>query len=191
MTTVFAASLALTAGVGTPSPEQGAVSVSGAFLPVGDTGYGAVTDETGYGAVTYAPGAVPIGSRIRVTERTGDQGTRFELRLEGVGAGRTFGAHVHRNPCGKDPAAAGAHYQDAVDPVQPSVDPVYANPRNEAWLDLATDAHGRGRSQTTVGWRIRVGEAGSVVVHEHATHTGPGHAGSAGPRLACITVPFV
>ncbi|MFK0254355.1 superoxide dismutase family protein [Streptomyces sp. NPDC090445] len=182
MTTVFAASLALTAGAATPSPGQGAVSVAGAFRPA---------DDTGYGAVTYAPGSVPVGSRIRVTEQTGDDGTRIELRLEGVEAGRTFGAHVHRKPCGKDPAAAGAHYQDAVDPVQPSVDPVYANPRNEAWLDLATDARGDGRSQTTVGWRIRAGEAGSVVVHEHATHTVSGHAGSAGPRLACITVPFV
>ncbi|MEU2391009.1 superoxide dismutase family protein [Streptomyces sp. NPDC007369] len=182
MTTVIAASLALTAGVGVPSPGEGAVTVAGAFR---------AADDTGYGAVTYAPGTVPLGSRIRVTERIGEHGTWIELRLEGVKADRTFGAHVHAKPCGADPADAGAHYQDAVDPVQPSVDPVYANPRNEAWLDLTTDAHGHGSSQTSVGWRIRAGEAASVVVHEHATATMAGHAGSAGPRLACLTVPFV
>ncbi|MFD0268659.1 superoxide dismutase family protein [Streptomyces sp. NPDC127106] len=182
MTTVLAASLALTAAVGVPKPEQGAVSVAGAFRSA---------DDTGYGAVTYAPGPVPLGSRIHVTERVGDDGTWIELRLEGVQAGRAFGAHVHRSPCGADPADAGSHYQDAVDPVQPSVDAAYANPRNEAWLDLTTDAHGHARSQTSVGWRIRSGEARSVVVHEHTTATMHGHAGSAGPRLACITVPFV
>ncbi|MEU5808953.1 superoxide dismutase family protein [Streptomyces sp. NPDC047718] len=183
MTTVLAASLALAAGVGTPSPGQGAVSVSGTFRKA--------AVDAGYGAVTYAPGHVPAGSRIRVTERAGTQGTWIELRLEGVKANRTFGAHVHRKPCGTDPAAAGSHYQDLADPVQPSVDPAYANPRNEVWLDLTTDARGDGRSQTAVTWRIRVGDARSVVVHEHPTATGPGHAGSAGPRLACLTVPFV
>ncbi|MFD7626089.1 superoxide dismutase family protein [Streptomyces sp. NPDC059851] len=181
MTTVLAASLALTPGVSTLHPAQGVVSVAASFREAGDAGYG---------AVTYAPGSVPPGSRIRVTERTGDHGTWIELRLEGVEADRTFGAHVHRQPCGADPADAGTHYQDAADPVQPSVDPVYANPRNEAWLDLVTDARGHGRSQASVGWRIRAGEARSVVVHEHATATLSGHAGSAGPRLACVTVPF-
>ncbi|MBB5119231.1 superoxide dismutase family protein [Streptomyces eurocidicus] len=192
MTTVLAASLALTPGVST-------LSTTNSTSPVEGTQHSAVTvietfraaTGTGSGAVTYDPKSVPLGSHVEVRERTSDRGTWFELRLEGVQAERTFGAHVHRKPCGTDPATSGGHYQNVTDPVQPSVDPAYANKRNEAWLDLTTDAHGRARSQTSVRWWVRAGEARSVVVHEHATDTRPGHAGTAGARLACVNVSFL
>jgi Cu-Zn family superoxide dismutase len=80
--------------------------------------------------------------------------------------------------------------QHVADPVQPSVDPAYANARNEIWLDLRTDADGVARSAARVDWAIPPGGAGSVVVHEHGTHTGAGEAGTAGDRLACVDVPF-
>ena len=50
----------------------------------------------------------------------------------------------------EDPAAAGSHYQHQADPKQPSVNPDYANPRNEIWLDFTTDATGSARSESVV-----------------------------------------
>ncbi|GAA0477625.1 superoxide dismutase family protein [Streptomyces stramineus] len=179
MTAVLAAaSVAVVPWAGPPSHG---VSVEEQFAPA-RAGAG--------GAVTYDLGAVPEGSRVKVVERTDARGTRIELRVSGVEAGRGFGAHVHQKPCGADPEASGPHYQHRVDPVQPSVDPAYANPRNEAWLDFTTDGRGQGASGTRVAWHFRAGGAYSVVVHEHLTETGPGHAGMAGERLACVNVPF-
>ncbi|WKU44625.1 superoxide dismutase family protein [Streptomyces sp. VNUA116] len=141
-------------------------------------------------AVTFDSDAVPPGARVTVTERTGRDGTRIRLRLEGVEPDRTFGAHVHTNPCGTRPEDSGGHYQQDRDPKQPSTDPAYANPRNEVWLDLTTDGRGDGSSSASVAWRFRPGEARSVVIHEHATERAPGRAGMAGARLACVNVPF-
>ncbi|MCA6094768.1 superoxide dismutase family protein [Streptomyces sp. SCA3-4] len=141
-------------------------------------------------AVTFDGTAVPAGSRVAVTERTSYDGTRVELRISGVQANRTFGAHVHTQACGSTPDASGPHYQNVKDPKQPSTDPQYANAQNEVWLDFTTDARGDGGAVSTVQWSFRAGEARSVVVHEHATETGPGHAGMAGARLACVNVPF-
>ncbi|MFI1452510.1 superoxide dismutase family protein [Streptomyces roseus] len=140
-------------------------------------------------AVTFDAAAVPIGSGVTVIERVGD-GTHVELRLRGVGANRTFGAHVHQKPCAGEPSDSGSHYQNAHDPQQPSTNPAYANPLNEVWLDIRTDGHGDGGAAATQAWRFRPGQARSVVIHEHATHTGAGTAGTAGARLACVNVPF-
>lgn len=77
------------------------------------------------------------------------------------------------------------------DPVQPSVDPAHANPENEIWLDLTTDADGAGGATTTVPWGFESGRrARSVVVHAMPPATDPGRAGTAGARAACITVAF-
>ncbi|MEV0262782.1 superoxide dismutase family protein [Streptomyces sp. NPDC050617] len=144
-----------------------------------------------YTAVTYDPVSVPEAARVVVTERRHEGGgTTVALRLEGVQANRTFGAHAHSKPCGAKPEDSGPHYQDVRDPKQPSTDPAYANPRNEVWLDLTTDEDGDGRSRAAQSWHFRYGEARSVVVHEHKTSTEPGHAGMAGARLACVNVPF-
>ncbi|UQW99393.1 superoxide dismutase family protein [Streptomyces sp. RerS4] len=141
-------------------------------------------------AVTFDPEAVPVGGEVTVTERVGRDVTRVELRLDGVEANRTFGAHVHQKPCGSEPNASGPHYQNTADPKQPSTDPKYANPHNEVWLDITTDRDGRGTSASTTSWQFRDGGARSVVIHDHATHTAPGEAGTAGARLACVNVSF-
>ena len=94
-----------------------------------------------------------------------------------------------------DPDDAGLHYQDQQEPatqgqedVVASTDPVYANPKNEIWLDFTTDAEGNADVESSVDWQFREGEGRSVVIH--ATHTGmqEGEAGEAGDRLACITI---
>ncbi|WKX70099.1 superoxide dismutase family protein [Streptomyces sp. XD-27] len=167
-------------------------AVSGAQCPVAfvHERYATVA-EGAHEAVTYDAAAVPAGSAVTVLEHpVPGGGTRIVLRVHGVEAHRTFGAHVHTKACGAQPADSGPHYQNVPDPVQPSTDPAYANARNEVWLDLTTDARGNGRAEAVVDWRFRDQGARSVVVHEHATETHEGHAGTAGARLACVNVPF-
>jgi Cu-Zn family superoxide dismutase len=142
-------------------------------------------------AVTYNTELVPVAGRVQVKEELRrDGGTRIELRLRDLAANRVYGAHVHTKPCGKLPADAGPHYQDEVDPKLPSVDPKYANPVNEVWLDVNTNGDGSARAIAVVDWRFREAGARSVVLHEAATSTHEGHAGTAGARLACVNVPF-
>ncbi|WP_236073187.1 superoxide dismutase family protein [Streptomyces tardus] len=140
-------------------------------------------------AVTY-DSAVPVGSGITVAQRLTGKGTGVMVWVDGLESDRSFGAHVHTKPCGARPDDSGPHYQHRVDPVQPSVDPAYANPRNEVWLDFDSDAEGSGRASAKQKWNFREGGARSVVIHEHSTHTEEGHAGQAGARLACVNVPF-
>ncbi|NSC21494.1 superoxide dismutase family protein [Streptomyces albus subsp. chlorinus] len=141
-------------------------------------------------AVTYDRARVPAGAGIAVTRKATEKSTTVELEVHGLPKNRTYGAHVHTEPCGARPDDSGPHYQHVKDPVQPSTDPRYANPRNEVWLDFTTDAKGRGRAASHHDWTFRKGEAMSVVLHERRTSTEPGHAGQAGARLACFTVPM-
>ncbi|MFD7710645.1 superoxide dismutase family protein [Streptomyces sp. NPDC059785] len=142
-------------------------------------------------AITYDPDSVPDGSRVMVMEHPDKDGTTvIALVLKGLESDRTYGAHVHTEPCGPAPEDAGPHYQNVKDPVQPSVDPAYANSANEVWLDFTTNANGNGGAVSVSDWHFRSGGAHSVVIHEHATETAPGHAGMAGARLACVNVPF-
>lgn len=142
-------------------------------------------------AVTYDRGLVPAGASIAVTERVDRHGnTVVGAAVRGLRPDRTFGVHVHTKPCGADPKSSGPHYQNRRDPVRPSTDPAYANPHNEVWLDMHTDDSGDARRATRHHWRFRAGAARSVALHEHATDTKLGHAGEAGGRAACFTVPF-
>ncbi|MDN5750933.1 MAG: superoxide dismutase family protein [Pseudonocardia sp.] len=161
-----------------PTPDR-AVQVSATF---GD-GQGT--------AITYDPELVPVGSRGAVSAETGDDGTTVTLAVRGLLPDRQYGAHAHTEPCGATGADAGPHFQNEVDPVQPSVDPAYANPQNEIWLDLTTDASGAGSATAEVEWGFEEDRrAKSVIIHAMGTATGPGEAGKAGSRPACITVDF-
>ncbi|ONI91465.1 hypothetical protein ALI22I_09010 [Saccharothrix sp. ALI-22-I] len=91
---------------------------------------------------------------------------------------------MHTKVCGAKPADAGPHYQNEKDPVSPSVDPKYASPDNEIWLDFTTDDKGSATSSATVDWQFRKGDANAIVLHDTHTHTEPGKAGTAGDRLA-------
>lgn len=180
-----AASLAAATALG--GADVSAVFQQALFQPAG---------TRGAGAVTYDKAAVPEFSRAAVQQQAGGErgGTRIKLKVHGLQANRDFGAHVHTKPCGAKPDDSGPHYQHRADPAagpdKPSTDPAYANSRNEAWLDFTTDKHGDGAGDSSVRWRFRSGEARSVVLHAHKTHTGAGHAGDAGDRLACVNVPF-
>lgn len=142
-------------------------------------------------AVTYDAAKVAVGAGVTVLSvPTVSGGTKVVLKLKGLLPHRAYGAHVHVHKCGALPAEAGPHYQHVVDPVQPSVDPKYANPRNEIWLDVHTDEKGFAHTSSTVDWQFTERHAKSVVLHNEHTHTKPGEAGTAGPRLACVNVAF-
>ena len=94
---------------------------------------------------------------------------------------RTFGAHAHNKACASDPAASGPHHAN---PVGDASRPLAGR---EVWLDVRIDALGRGTSIALFDWRIRKGDAGSVVIHAEPTNA---TTGVAGPRILCTTVDF-
>jgi Cu-Zn family superoxide dismutase len=150
------------------------------------------TWRDGARAVTYDTATVPAGARATVTIEQNHEGVRVTLLATGLTPGRPYGAHLHTSPCGKDPAAAGPHYQHRPDPAagpgKPSTDPAYANPRNEVWLDFVADRNGVGRAVSAQNWTVTGDrQPRSLVLHAEHTHTAPGQAGAAGARLACLT----
>ncbi|MGH3615153.1 MAG: superoxide dismutase family protein [Pseudonocardia sp.] len=142
-------------------------------------------------AVTYDQALVPVGARAGVT-LVGDAGsTTVMLDVSGLRPDRQYGSHVHTMPCGADGMAAGPHFQHEQDPVSPSVDPAFSNAGNEIWLDFETDAAGASTVTSTVPWTFTDDRrAKSVVIHTMRTSTEPGKAGTAGDRIACVTVDF-
>lgn len=136
--------------------------------------------------------AIPSGATARVQAVYDASGkTHVTLHVWGLQPRTEYGAHAHVNACGLTGSAAGPHFQNTPDPVLPSVNPAYANPRNEIWLDLTTDESGNGVAQTRVPWQFSPGRrAHSVVIHVEHTHTGPTDSGVAGARLACLSVGF-
>lgn len=175
----LAAPLLLTAAAPAPDPAPG---TAGTFQAWRD----------GATAITYDTAAVPAGARAKVTIDRTTTGVRVKLLATGLRPGRVYGAHLHTNRCGRNPADAGPHYQHRLDPAagpgKPSVDPAYANPRNEIWLDLTANRNGVGRAVSSQTWTFDESRPPwSLVLHAEHTHTGPGEAGQAGARLACLT----
>ena len=92
---------------------------------------------------------------------------------------RSFGAHVHTKPCATDPAASGPHHAN------PAAAATTALAAKEIWLDVNVDSLGRGTAIALFDWRIRKGDAGSVVIHAEPTNYA---AGTAGARILCTTI---
>jgi superoxide dismutase, Cu-Zn family len=151
--------------------------------------YGAFTP---YGpkvrAVTHDPKLVPVGAHVFASSLPRHGRTTVVLAVHGLIPNREYGAHAHQKTCGPAPADSGSHYQNVVDPVQPSVDPAYANPENEVWLDFTTDEDGDAYAVSEVDWQWTDRHARSIVIHAEHTMTDPGHAGMAGARLACLNI---
>ena len=205
---LLTATALLAAGCGSGGPAAPATS---AAAPVASTAATASATTGGSGgtgaegvlapperattAVTYNPALAPEGATIEVGVDARGGSTEVRLDVDGLLPSRGYAAHAHVNPCGPTGDVAGPHFQNQVDPAaapgKPSTDPAYANPQNEIWLDLRTDGAGDGGSRVEVPFTFTDRAPASVVIHEaETTGTAPGQAGSAGARLACITVPF-
>ncbi|MEJ2866181.1 superoxide dismutase [Actinomycetospora sp. OC33-EN08] len=143
-------------------------------------------------ALTYSP-AAPAGANLTVETVRAQDSTTATLTASGLQPNRGYAAHLHTRPCGATGNDAGPHFQNRVDPAatpeKPSSDPAYANPENEFWLDVRTDAAGAGTSGATVPFALTDRAPASLILHEkEMTATAPGQAGTAGGRLACVTL---
>ncbi|GAA0901806.1 hypothetical protein GCM10009558_091980 [Virgisporangium aurantiacum] len=188
---VLLAAVLLLAGCSSSDPGSGGTG--------GGTGAGENTAtgtftvySSGANAITYNELLVPVGATAGVTIEETDGGTTVTLVVAGLQKTRAYGAHLHVKPWGAAPADSGGHLQHSHDPAAssspPSVDPSYANPGNEVWLDFTTDDTGAARSSVTVDWTFDP-KPRSLVIHAQSTKTGPGEAGTAGVRAACLTLP--
>jgi len=148
-----------------------------------------VTYRAGAAAVTYDTAVVPAGATAQVRTTSTPAGVTVSLAVTGMIAHRAYGAHLHTMACTELPDAAGPHYQHNADPAKPSVDPEYANPRNEVWLDFTADAHGAARVSSAEKWAFdEAHPPRSLILHAQLTRTKAGVAGTAGPRVACLTL---
>ena len=151
-------------------------------------------------AETYNPALAPLGAHLRAVLTPSGESTNAEFTVSGLLPNRGYAVQANVNSCGGFPDAEGPHYQNRIDPaVTPaatgmavSTDPEYANPSNEIWLDVRTDATGSGTSRTTVPFVFTDRGPGSIVVGDAMqTGTGPGEAGKGGARIACLTLSAV
>ncbi|MFD9598391.1 superoxide dismutase family protein [Kitasatospora sp. NPDC059973] len=170
-------------GAGTSGEAAGAADAGARVVSVVEAAFDPASAFVPPTAISHAADLVPYGSHVRVVvDRSVPGQTLLTMTVSGLAPDHEFPAHLHTGSCGADPAASGPHYQHAVDPVQPSTDPAYANDRNELRLTLRTDGRGAGSAAGSVAWRPRPGEARSLVLHA-GTPAGP-HA--AGDRAACV-----
>ncbi len=147
-------------------------------------------------AVTYNPALAPVDAAIAASLMPSGYDhsrTVTMVVVSGLLPNRSYAVHAHTNACGATGEDAGPHYQNRIDPAArpeaPSTNPEYANPRNEIWLDVRTQADGSSTSHTTVPFTFTDRTPGSIVVHEAmTTATAPGQAGEAGTRIACLTL---
>jgi Cu-Zn family superoxide dismutase len=147
--------------------------------------------QPGAQAVTYDPAVVPPGATATLTITRTGYATTVRLAATGLIPRHMYGGHLHTGACTAIPEEAGPHYQNHPDPASPpSANPVYANARNEIWLDFTATASGTGRAVATHGWSFDPARPPrSLVLHADHTHTAPGEAGKAGARVACLTLP--
>jgi Cu-Zn family superoxide dismutase len=147
-------------------------------------------------AETYNPALAPLGAHLSASlTPSGGKSTTAEFTVSGLLPNRGYAAQAHVNTCGGSPGGVGPNYQNRIDPavnptavgVAPSADPQYANPQNEIWLDLRTDANGSGTSRTTVPFVFTDRGPGSIVVGD-AQQTSPGKDGA---PVACLTLSAV
>jgi Cu-Zn family superoxide dismutase len=165
--------------------------------PTALTGSGTFTSpDPASKAITYNPSLAPADAAILTSVTPGGydySSTVATVVVAGLLPNRSYAVHAHTNACGLTGEDAGPHYQNHLDPAAkpsaPSTNPQYANPRNEIWLDIHTDATGEGTTQTTVPFGFTDRRPGSIVLHAApTTTTARGQAGQAGARIACVTL---
>ena len=171
------------------SVAAGALAICTAVLASGIAGADGAGVARAEGVVTANPNFVAnaqdatnptLGAQARahiVVNGGSDGKSIMTLHVDNLPPDRSFGAHLHRDPC--NATFGGPHYQ-APDPATPV--PANADALHEVWLDFTTNAAGTGRTQVEAPFEVLTG-ARSVVVHQGAM-TLPG--GGAGQRLACL-----
>ena len=130
--------------------------------------------------IAYDTALAPAGASVEVVAESGAVLATSTVTVAGLLPNRTYGVHLHVNPCGLKPEDAGAHYQHAH---------THASSDNEVWLDFTTDASGAATATATQDWAFVPGRLPrSLVIHAEKTRTTGAEAGMAGPRVACVTL---
>ncbi|MEU4514662.1 superoxide dismutase family protein [Nonomuraea wenchangensis] len=174
--------LAAAGCAGSPPPMQAAGPSERATTPAGEVNLSSAGEftTTDTGAIVYDRKLVPEGAQASVTVESSAGTTRTSLVAEGLLPGRRYGAHLHAKPCGGKPDDAGPHYQHH---------PGQINPASEVWLDFTTDAEGAGRATAKQDWAFDPARLpGSLVIHSKPTVTSGPQVGTAGDRVACLTL---
>ncbi|MFG1706345.1 superoxide dismutase family protein [Nonomuraea sp. M3C6] len=170
---------------GPPAPLQNAPapaerSSDGAITLSGGGEFTASDTGTGTGAIAYDRRLAPKGSQASLTTESTGNKTRTSLVVEGLLPRRHYGAHLHAKACGKKPDDSGPHYQHHAGQI---------NPDSEVWLDVTTNDDGAGRSTARHDWALDPAKLpGSLVIHAQPTKTSGPQVGTAGARIACLTL---
>jgi Cu-Zn family superoxide dismutase len=142
-------------------------------------------------AISYNPDLAPIGAAMTATVIPTSEGSTAELTVFGLLPNRSYMTYAYTKACGATADAAGRRFQNHLDPAAraqaPSTNPEYANPENEIWLAVRTDAAGAGNSRTTVPFVLSDRTPGSFVVHD-AVLSPTKDEGTVGARVACLTL---
>jgi superoxide dismutase, Cu-Zn family len=109
---------------------------------------GAVTVDHGHGP-TNVHDATYADVETQVHSWASDGRTEIRLMVDGLPAGRRYGAHVHLKPCGSLATDSGGHYQHG--------DVALPLSEREIWLDFTTDGAGHGVGRALVPWLIGPG----------------------------------
>lgn len=162
-----------------PAPVQNAKTAPEPVETVNLSSAGEFTaDDTA--AIAYDRKLAPKGSQASVTVESSNGQTRTSLVAEGLLPDRRYGAHLHTKPCGSKPDDSGPHYQHH---------PGQIDPTSEVWLDFTTDGEGAGRASARHEWSLDPAKVpGSLVIHAKATKPSGPQAGTAGDRIACLTL---
>lgn len=172
----LALGLAIGAGVANAGPATVATA-SGPLTPNPAFQHDGLLDTPADDLTNPALGAE---GRVHFTIAVADGNrTNATFHVSGLPARRTFGAHLHRDPC--TATFGGPHYQHPTGTPVAGVTPTRAN---ELWLDVTTNAAGRGSTAVSVPFPV-LAAMRSVVVHQLPTNdtTLPGNAGQ---RIGCL-----
>ncbi|MFC4060524.1 superoxide dismutase family protein [Planomonospora corallina] len=132
-------------------------------------------------AIVYDRALVPPGASARVTAESGAVLSTAKVEVSGFLPRRTYGVHLHVNPCGADPEEAGPHYRQHGHS--------HASATSEVWLDFTTDRRGAATAAAKQDWAFIPGRPPrSLVIHAEPTRAEGTDAGAAGPRVACVTL---
>ncbi|GAA3156397.1 hypothetical protein GCM10010466_54090 [Planomonospora alba] len=132
-------------------------------------------------AIAYDRKLVPPGASARVTAGSGAVLSTARVEVSGFLPRRTYGVHLHVNPCGADPEEAGPHYRQHGHS--------HASAASEVWLDFTTDRRGAAAATARQDWAFAPGRPPrSLVIHAEPTKAEGAEAGAAGRRVACVTL---
>lgn len=179
MLVLLAAGCAQSAPAPTGAEPPGAAPAAGVVSNVALSGSGEFAPDS-TGAIVYDRTLTPEGAQASVTAESRGGKTLTSLVVEGFLPHHRYGAHLHTHPCGPQAADAGGHYQHLAN---------HANRANEVWLDVTTDAAGAGRATARHRWAFDpVHPPRALVIHASPTKTKGIQAGTAGARIACLTL---